>query len=875
MTANGYGSGGRSVPLEEVLSTGNPILRTVSQADRAVNGTGGTRMICIATGEDKIGITSGYVGVLVKHAELKILDMAQVSVNGALMLSFMVDVGAGSAMNLMKDLLLQAQLHSMKMEFRFPESVEEASVAQRDGQVIVRVATEGAISLRLLHQFATIFQEHQSNILEIEHEADQHEGCFSSVVQYRIAVTSDLRTDILYAELQKVCLNEDAEVFVRRFDDLCRPKRHSLVVLGASEVVVPYDILHQIMDEAGVAIPDVAGMDPWAGVRRKIQALKGIPDSVLDKVKDRITYTPGARLVCAALKALGFKVALITGSAPARIANKIKHDLEVDYAIAQQIAVDDDGIMTGELGGAIGQWMDEFRKVDLIHLLADREHVAPKDVIVVGDYPVPDGSVELQGPRIYFNAGKHGNMKKVLQLMGFSSRETKELHGMYSRRSGESLVHSTTFPTVPESEYASAADLAPVEPDKNVKKFLLRLMGKENAHGQLSRMLAPVARLDDTRVVTISQSTMHCMCCFCLEFEYRVPEGGDPNFPVKELMFSAKVEGFECEFLQDATVPAALPNVSKCAVTMVSLPSLPTVLMDAVFSVCKQHNVNIDSLERLSADEDQMSALCVSCTLPTEKLESLKATLLRCSQDFHADIALQREDVNRWSRRVIVFDMDSTLIQQEVIDELASYAGVGDRVVEITEAAMRGEIDFHESLRKRVSLLAGAEAKPLFAKVKENLVYTPGAKRLCSTLKKHGFKMAVISGGFTAFASHVKQELGLDYAFANELEIDAQGRLTGRTIGPVVTPDRKRNLLSMISEVEECDLEQVIAVGDGANDIPMLSTAGLGVAFCAKPKVQAAANFRVNHCDLSTLMYLIGLNDSAVKESRARDSPRD
>jgi len=150
--------------------------------------------------------------------------------------------------------------------------------------------------------------------------------------------------------------------------------------------------------------------------------------------------------------------------------------------------------------------------------------------------------------------------------------------------------------------------------------------------------------------------------------------------------------------------------------------------------------------------------------------------------------------------------------------------------------------------------------------VKKNLVFTKGAHELCATLKKLGYKMAVISGGFLPMARHVQKELGLDYAFANTLEVDRQtGNLTGRTVGPVVTPQRKRDLLSMIAEIEGCELGQTIAVGDGANDIPMLLTAGLGVAFCAKPKVQQVANFRVNTPDLKTVLYLIGLSDFATE----------
>jgi len=217
-----------------------------------------------------------------------------------------------------------------------------------------------------------------------------------------------------------------------------------------------------------------------------------------------------------------------------------------------------------------------------------------------------------------------------------------------------------------------------------------------------------------------------------------------------------------------------------------------------------------------------------------------------------------------------VFDMDSTLIQQEVIDELAKQCGVEQTVAEITERAMRGEMDFFQSLQERVALLKGYNSDKLFGTVKRNLQYTPGALQLCRTLKRLGYKMAVISGGFLPCAQEVQRKLGLDYAFANTLETDRNGMLTGLTVGAVVTPQRKQALLEMIAQVEGCDPRQTVAVGDGSNDIPMLTSAGLGVAFCAKPKVQAAAEFRVNNKDLSTVLFLIGLSETAARRLLAR-----
>lgn len=185
---------------------------------------------------------------------------------------------------------------------------------------------------------------------------------------------------------------------------------------------------------------------------------------------------------------------------------------------------------------------------------------------------------------------------------------------------------------------------------------------------------------------------------------------------------------------------------------------------------------------------------------------------------------------------------------------------------------MRGELNFFESLKSRVALLKGHNADKLFDEVKKNLIFTPGAKRLCSTLRRLGYKTAVISGGFLPVAREVQRYLGLDYAFANTLEVDeTTGLLTGQTSGPVVTPQRKRALLATIADVEGCELQQTIAVGDGANDIPMLHAAGLGIAFCAKPKVQEVAEFRINQKDLSTALFLIGVSEHAAVRLGADD----
>jgi phosphoserine phosphatase len=244
---------------------------------------------------------------------------------------------------------------------------------------------------------------------------------------------------------------------------------------------------------------------------------------------------------------------------------------------------------------------------------------------------------------------------------------------------------------------------------------------------------------------------------------------------------------------------------------------------------------------------------------------ALRAALLAISQELTIDIAFQRESIYRRNRRLFAFDMDSTLIQGEVIDELAKLAGVGDLVVKITESAMRGEIEFQESFTRRVALLKGLPEQ----RVQELLGAIPmveGAEHLIATLKMLGYKTAILSGGFTFFAKHLQARLGIDYIHANELDIE-DGVVTGRVTTEIVDGAKKAEYLREIARLENISLEQVVAVGDGANDLPMLGIAGMGIAFRAKPLVRESASHAVSYLGLDSLLYLIGVRDRDVERA--------
>ncbi|GAB2199353.1 phosphoserine phosphatase SerB [Sessilibacter sp. MAH4] len=288
--------------------------------------------------------------------------------------------------------------------------------------------------------------------------------------------------------------------------------------------------------------------------------------------------------------------------------------------------------------------------------------------------------------------------------------------------------------------------------------------------------------------------------------------------------------------------------------------------LSQVCVVLQGHNLSVENMQRLSGRislqepaADAFESLEILASGDVSDLATLRSDLLSLASEQAIDIAVQAEDIYRRTRKLVCFDMDSTLIKVEVIDELAKAAGVGEQVAAITEAAMRGELDFNESFANRLGTLKGLDESVL-AEIAANLPITEGAERLVSTLKKMGYKTAILSGGFNYFARYLQQKMGFDYVYANELEIE-NGKVTGRVVGEVVNGERKEFLLRQIAQQEGILPEQVIAVGDGANDIPMLSAAGLGVAFRAKPIVREKAKQSISTLGLDAILYLIGYRD--------------
>lgn len=369
--------------------------------------------------------------------------------------------------------------------------------------------------------------------------------------------------------------------------------------------------------------------------------------------------------------------------------------------------------------------------------------------------------------------------------------------------------------------------------------------------------------LDVEQVVVQRQLTL----CLLLGLDPN-PAHGEPV--LKDLLFSAKRMGLDLQFrvLQsNDETEAAAEELSHYAVTAIG-EGVDAAGLYRVAAVLAEQGVNIDYIRRLSDGHLTSVEIAIAAPGGDAKARQVRAALMEATLDLDIDIALQRETLTRRSKRLVVMDMDSTLIRMEVIDELARMHGVVDRVSEITRRAMAGELDYESSLRERVALLEGMDYAKVIS-LADDLPITDGARELLHVLRTLGYKTGVISGGFTFAANALKEQLGLDYAYANELEV-VDNKLTGRVLEPVVTPQRKADLLDAIAQGEGISLEQVIAIGDGANDLTMLERAGLGIAFHAKPKLKAAADTAVSAGGLDRILYLLGLHARDVREVLAR-----
>jgi len=405
--------------------------------------------------------------------------------------------------------------------------------------------------------------------------------------------------------------------------------------------------------------------------------------------------------------------------------------------------------------------------------------------------------------------------------------------------------------------------------------FLINVSGEDRPG--VTKSLADILAGYGASILDIGQAVIHELLTLGMLVE--VPPTAQSGPILKDLLFKAHELDVKIRFTpvseEQYSHWVGQQGKERHSITVLGR-RLTAVHIAAVATVLADHGLNIDMIHRLSGRiplENQGPApyACVELSVrgtPTDR-DAMRAAFLHIAQEHDVDIAFQADDLYRRNRRLVAFDMDSTLIQTEVIDELARAAGVGPAVAEITERAMRGELDFKESLRQRLALIEGLDAA-LLAEIAERLPLTDGAERLIQVLRKIGYKIAILSGGFTYFGEHLKKRLGIDYVYANELEI-VDGKLTGQVVGDIVDGDKKAELLRAIAARENISLKQVIAVGDGANDLPMLSIAGLGVAFRAKPIVKQSARQALSAAGLDGILYLIGVRDRETVQSFIED----
>jgi phosphoserine phosphatase len=395
--------------------------------------------------------------------------------------------------------------------------------------------------------------------------------------------------------------------------------------------------------------------------------------------------------------------------------------------------------------------------------------------------------------------------------------------------------------------------------------IMLNITGKDKPG--LTSSLTDILAQYEVKILDIGQAVIHDYLSLGILFE--VPERFESSPILKDLLFKAYELGVDAKFTpvseEQYNQWAKRQGKERNIVTVVGR-NLSADKIARVSNIMFRQGLNISYINRLTGRVvlDEHKDKTYSCYefavrgTPADKA-GMRKSFLELSQEIGVDIAFQEDNIFRRNRRLVCFDMDSTLIQTEVIDELAHRAGVGEKVSAITEAAMRGELDFKESFKQRIGLLKGLDESVL-KDIAENLPITEGAEKLISTLKKYGYKTAILSGGFTYFGRFLQSKMGVDYVFANELEIE-DGKLTGNYVGEIVDGQRKAELLKLLAFKEDIHLEQTIAVGDGANDLPMLNLAGLGIAFHAKPLVKASASHAISTIGLDGILYLLGFRD--------------
>lgn len=406
------------------------------------------------------------------------------------------------------------------------------------------------------------------------------------------------------------------------------------------------------------------------------------------------------------------------------------------------------------------------------------------------------------------------------------------------------------------------------------RELILMNISGPDQKGLTAALTGILARYN-AQILDIGQADIHHTLALGILFETDSSRSGEI---LKELLFTTSALHVQVQFSvvkeEDYNRWVSMQGRGRFIITLLGRRLTAQQISKVTDIICEQ-GLNIDAIRRLTGrpplnkTDKQLDKNCIELSVrgePTDRT-AMQKSFMELASSLNFDISFQEDNMYRRSRRLICFDMDSTLIRTEVIDELADRAGVGEKVRAITESAMRGEIDFRESFKRRVALLKGLDVS-VMKEIAESLPITEGVGRMMEVLKRSGYKTAILSGGFTYFGNYLKQKFGFDYVYANELEIGDDGKLTGRFVGDIVDGKRKKELLRLLAQVENIDLQQTIAVGDGANDLPMLSEAGLGIAFHAKPKVKASASQSISTIGIDGVLYFLGFKDSYMTDHK-------
>ena len=398
--------------------------------------------------------------------------------------------------------------------------------------------------------------------------------------------------------------------------------------------------------------------------------------------------------------------------------------------------------------------------------------------------------------------------------------------------------------------------------------ILINISGQDKP-GVTAALTSILARYN-AMVLDIGQADIHHTLSLGILFKTTPADSGDI---MKDLLFKAYDMGVKIRFTPVSTEEyeqwVGRQGKNRWIITILGR-QLTASNIALVSEVIVEQGLNIEAIQRLTGRQPLVEGsfpatkACIEFSVrgtPVNRSE-MQSRFIEISSREGFDISMQEDTMYRRCRRLICFDMDSTLIQTECIDQLAEKAGVGDKVRDITEMAMRGEIDFRESFTERVALLKGLDVS-VMEEIAESLPITEGVDRMMQVLKRAGFKTAILSGGFTFFGEYLKRRFGFDYVYANDLEVE-DGKLTGRYVGDIVDGKRKAELLRLIAQVENVNIAQTIAVGDGANDLPMISAAGLGIAFHAKPKVKESAKQSISTIGIDGVLYFLGFKDSFI-----------